>query len=207
MFVFVQVPNDGSEPAGEPVDGEITASVEKPARSSFQRVVEAWQDNDNGGNALQTTRGTVDGIVGRAADCVEPGWASCGRWWKLVLVSVRCTCSLSFILLFLILILILFLFLHFVVPMGISPMGNLGRFPQGKQSGHQTRRTWLFSCACMNTQGLDTPIASQHNIWTLKNFNNFFLCSWRRQGLNLRSLYFESDALPTEPPRIVIDQY
>ena len=30
--------------------------------------------------------------------------------------------------------------------------------------------------------------------------HKFFLCSWRRWGSNLRSLDFESDTLPTEPP-------
>ena len=30
-------------------------------------------------------------------------------------------------------------FLHFVVPMGISPMGNLGLFPQGKPPATESR--------------------------------------------------------------------
>ena len=36
---------------------------------------------------------------------------------------------------------------------------------------------------------------------TWKNSHKIFLCPWLRQGLNLRSLDLESDALPTEPPQ------
>ena len=39
-------------------------------------------------------------------------------------------------------------------------------------------------------------------LFTRKNSHKFFLCSWRRRGLNLLSLYLESDALPTELPRL-----
>ena len=38
-------------------------------------------------------------------------------------------------------------------------------------------------------------------VLTRKNSHNFFLCSWRGWGLNLRSLDLEFDALPIEPPR------
>ena len=37
---------------------------------------------------------------------------------------------------------------------------------------------------------------------TNKKTHNFFLCSWRRRGSNPGSVNLESDALPTEPPRL-----
>ena len=46
-------------------------------------------------------------------------------------------------------------FLHFAVPMGISPMGNSGRFPEGKPAATESRyptlinhkrACWVFSC-------------------------------------------------------------
>ena len=40
-------------------------------------------------------------------------------------------------------VLLFFLFLHFVVPMGISRMGNSGRFPQGKPDATESRTTQL----------------------------------------------------------------
>ena len=36
-------------------------------------------------------------------------------------------------------------FVHFVVPMGISPMGNLGRFPQGKPAATELRYPTLIN--------------------------------------------------------------
>ena len=45
-----------------------------------------------------------------------------------------------------------FVFLHFVVPMGISPMENVGRFPQGKPAptvalpNPNESACWVFSC-------------------------------------------------------------
>ena len=57
-------------------------------------------------------------------------------------------------------------------------------------------RTWLFLCVRVHT-----PIASQHNIFDLVKLS-CFLRSWRRQGSNLRTLDFESDAL-TEPPHYI----
>ena len=66
-------------------------------------------------------------------------------------------------------------------------------------------RTCSFLCVRMYThRGLDTPIASQHNIFDSEKLSQMFLVldpdadGVRTSGL---SLYLESDALPTEPPR------
>ena len=55
------------------------------------------------------------------------------------------------------------------------------------------------SYACAYTQGLGTPITSQHNILTQKNCHKFFLCSGR--GSNLWSLDLESMLYTLSHPR------
>ena len=116
-------------------------------------------------------------------------------------------------------------FLTLCCPNGNFPMGNLGRFPQGKPAAtvtlpkvhaksfcvsviHQilkwttyrifTVRAWSLLFVHIYTRRLGKPTTGQHNILTRKNSHKFFLCSW--QGLNLGSWDLKSDALPTESP-------
>ena len=137
----------------------------------------------------------VRGSVGRASDsrCCDNHWISDPSFFG-----------------------IFWYFVHFVVPMGISPMGNLGRFPEGKPAVteslyptlinwkvhagsflffiiHQTL-TWTtgsLTCVCDHSYSC----VGTHEQWVSTVFltlgeklPQIFLCSWCRRTSNFGSL-------------------
>ena len=112
--------------------------------------------------------------------------------------------------------------IHFIIPFGeFGPpypgkataatqsykcMLGLFMFPYPPNSDMDYRifnvRTWSFLCVRGHTDSESAQL-----FWPRKTLTNFLLCSWRRLDSNLQSLDFESDALPTEPPRHPFTKY
>ena len=73
--------------------------------------------------------------------------------------------------------LFLFCFVHFVVPMGISPMGNSGRFPQGKPAATESRYPTLTNfSACWDFSRFHNPQKSKMDYMIFNMHTWLFLC-------------------------------
>ena len=106
-------------------------------------------------------------------------------------------------------------FVHLVVPMGISPMGNSGRFTEGQPATTESRYPTLInykmhagcfrvsiilsdtdyriltcvrdhSYACVCTRGLGTQTASQHNIFDSDKLSQIVLVLLKQTGFKPR---------------------